>query len=367
MEGYKLSRLDRLHMGGGGVCVYTRNNLKAKVLKDLSSIFERNFHQLWISLQWKKTKSIVVCTTYQPDDCPVSAFEDTLKPTYMQALTLNKPIVILGDLNCDIRKACAESRALNNFSSEMNLQQLIKHPTRITATTKSLLNVILVSCPQSVHGSGVINYSISDHLPIFVELKVKAPKPSPHYITARSYKNYEPSALTADLANQSDQLLSIFSCGNVDTKLNTLNDVVGSTLDLHAPVRTTRIRHRPSPFVSRGIKQLMKTRDLLHRNFFQSRDPSDWSKYKESRDTIKEILRETERNYTFLEVQQSKSNPSSLWKVINRVIPSKNKELQRVYTKDLKTVADEFNVFFTSVGKTAALAASHLAEINNIT
>ena len=308
-----------------------------------------------------------MCTTYRPDDCPLSAFEDTLKPTYMQALTLNKPIVILGDLNCDIRKACAESRALNNFSSEMNLQQLIKHPTRITATTKSLLNVILVSCPQSVHGSGVINYSISDHLPIFVELKVKAPKPSPHYITARSYKNYEPSAFTADLANQSDQLLSIFSCGDVDTKLNILNDVVGSTLDLHAPVRTTMIRHRPCPFVSRGIKQLMKTRDLLHRNFFQSRDPSDWSKYKESRDTIKEILRETERNYTFLEVQQNKSNPSSLWKVINRVIPSKNKKPQRVYTKDLKTVADEFNVFFTSVGKTEALAASHLAEINNIT
>ena len=177
----------------------------------------------------------------------------------------------------------------------------------------------------------------------------------------------EPGAFTADLANQSDQLLSIFSCGDVDTKLNTLNDVVGSTLDLHAPVRTTRIRHRPCPFVSRGIKQLMKTRDLLHRNFFQSRDPSDWSKYKESRDTIKEILRETERNYTFLEVQQNKSNPSSLWKVINRVIPSKNKEPQRVYTKDLKTVADEFNVFFTSVGKTEALAASHLAEINNIT
>ena len=217
----------------------------------------------------------------------------------------------------------------------MNLQQLIKHPTRITATTKSLLDVILVSCPQSVRGSGVINYSISDHLPVFVGLKVKAPKPSPHYITAHSYKNYEPGAFTADLANQSDQLLFIFSCGDVDTKLKSLNDVVGSMLDLHTPVRTTRIRHRPCPFVSRGIKQLMKTRDLLHRNFFQSRDPSDWIKCKESRDTIKEILRETEQNYTFLEVQQNKSNPSSLWKVINRVIPSKNKELQRVYTKDL--------------------------------
>ena len=154
---------------------------------------------------------LAIESTYRPDDCPPSAFEDTLKPTYMQALTLSKPVVILVDLNCDLRKACAKSRALNNFSSEMNLQQLIKHPTRITATTKPLLDVILVSCPQSVRGSGVINYSISDHLPVFVELKVKASKPSPHYITARSYKNYEPGAFTADLTNQSDQLLSIFS------------------------------------------------------------------------------------------------------------------------------------------------------------
>ena len=49
----------------------------------------------------------------------------------------------------------------------------------------------------------------------------------------------------------------------------------------------------------------MKTRDLLRRNFFQSRNPSDWSKYKESRDTIKEIMKETEQNYIFLEVQQN--------------------------------------------------------------
>lgn len=220
----------------------------------------------------------------------------------MQALTLNKPFVILGHLNCDLRKVCMESRVLNNFFSEMNLQQLIKHPTRITGTTKSLLDVILVSCPQSVCGSSVINFSMSDHLPVFVELKVKAPKPSPHYmyITAHSYKNYGPGAFTADLANQSDQLLSIFSCGDVDTKLNTLNDVVESTLDLHAPIRTTTIRHCPCPFVSRGIKQLMRARDLLQRNFFQSCDPLDWNKYKESRNNIKETLRETEWNYTFL-------------------------------------------------------------------
>ena len=45
LDGYKLFRLDRLHKRGG-VCVYVRSELKSKVLKDLSSISDRNFHQL---------------------------------------------------------------------------------------------------------------------------------------------------------------------------------------------------------------------------------------------------------------------------------------------------------------------------------
>ena len=101
MDGYKLIRLGRLHKRGGGVCAYIRKDFKSVVLKDLSYISERNFHQLWISIQCKKTKSIVICVTYRPDDCPLSSFDNVLKPSYIQALTLNKPIVILGDLNCN--------------------------------------------------------------------------------------------------------------------------------------------------------------------------------------------------------------------------------------------------------------------------
>ena len=49
--------------------------------------------------------------------------------TSMQALTLNKPIVILGDLNRDVSKPnCPESKALMNFATEMNHSQLINPP-----------------------------------------------------------------------------------------------------------------------------------------------------------------------------------------------------------------------------------------------
>jgi predicted P-loop ATPase/GTPase len=71
---------------------------------------------------------------------------------------LDKPIVILGDLNCDVLKHnCPESKALINFAKEMNLSQLIKSPTRFTNTTQSLLDVVLVSSNSLVRRSGVLN------------------------------------------------------------------------------------------------------------------------------------------------------------------------------------------------------------------
>ena len=40
IDGYKLTRLDRLGKNEDGVCVYTRSSLKVKRLKDMSEISE---------------------------------------------------------------------------------------------------------------------------------------------------------------------------------------------------------------------------------------------------------------------------------------------------------------------------------------
>ena len=211
LVGYKLHRLDRLHKRGGGVCAYVHKELKSTVIKELSPISDRNFHQLWFMVQYKKSKSIV-CVAYRPEDSPVSCFEDYLKPNYIQALAMDKQIVVLGDLNCDyLKEHCHNYRALKNFALEMNLEQLIKSPTRITDTTQSLIEVSLVLSPLLVRQSGVINISVSDHLPVYVELKLKSPKPIPQYVTLRSFKNFSPSLFTEDLASNCHSLLCLMS------------------------------------------------------------------------------------------------------------------------------------------------------------
>ena len=63
-----------------------------------------------------KYKSIVLCVAFYPDDTPPSFFEDSLKQVYTQALLLNKPIIILGDLNCiDLDSSCRAYAALDDF------------------------------------------------------------------------------------------------------------------------------------------------------------------------------------------------------------------------------------------------------------
>ena len=118
-------------------------------------------------------------------------------------------------------------------------------------------------------------------------------------------------------------------------------------------------------WIDNDIKQRMKTRDKLHRRFLQTRDTKDWVKFKEPHRYVKQALKDAERNQTFLEVQRNKNNPSSLWKIINLAMPSRERERQ-IYTKDYKVVAAEFNRFFSSVRRNAAEAAAKLATSNHI-
>lgn len=58
-------------------------------------------------------------------------------------------------------------------------------------------------------------------------------------------------------------------------------------------------------------------------------------------------------------------DPNSMWKVIRSCIP--RKELSHpVYRRDMKELADEFNIFYTSVGGKAAEESKKIAMANNL-
>ena len=175
-------------------------------------------------------------------------------------------------------------------TKELNLNQLIKSPTRITESSQTIVDVIFVSSLRLVVNSGVIETCISDHFPVYVSLKLKTDKSPPNYITTRSYNKYDPDLFAIDLASNRDRLVSIFRMDNVDEKLTIFNEIFLNTLDKHAPVKTIKVRGKSCPFITSEIKASMIKRDQLHSLFRKTRDHYDWLNFREARNFTKTAL-----------------------------------------------------------------------------
>ena len=84
IPGYHLFRIDR-QKRGGGVCVYVSHSYKTELLLDISNVSTNGFHQLWLNVQVKNMKSVLVCAVYRPPDVSIDCFETDLSPNLVTA------------------------------------------------------------------------------------------------------------------------------------------------------------------------------------------------------------------------------------------------------------------------------------------
>ena len=103
--------------------------------------------------------------------------------------------IILGDMNIDHLKI--DSSALKFFNSYVTepfaLTQIVEKPTRIAATSSTLIDVILLSSnSENVKAHDVVDTpGISDHCLIFMAYSLKKPKFKPRILTRRDYRNFD--------------------------------------------------------------------------------------------------------------------------------------------------------------------------------
>ncbi len=261
---------------------------------------------------------------------------------------------IVGDLNCNMLKDNQDTKVLKDLCSSLNLRQLINAPTKVTSKSSTLIDLIITS---NTIESGVLENHISDHFLIFAVLKLKLPKPQPKVVTARNYKRYDPEKFLQDLAQ-------IPWCSNllmddVNEKVARFDTHFLNTLERHAPFKTMKIRYRQCPFLNDEIKELIKNRDNLHKIGRQTRMQSDWEKFHMCRESVKRKLRGAERKYVQNEIYISNKS-RSMWKVIRDCVPHKE-TTELNHLRNVEELAEEFNVFFTSMGVRAAEAAAELA------
>ena len=84
------------------------------------------------------------------------------------------------------------------------------------------------------------------------------------------------------------------------------------------------------------------------------------------RQEVKREIRIAEKEYVAEQIQRNPNNTNDIWKAIRHCIPNKSTS-QRIFSKDNKTVADEFNQFFVSVGQSTVDKITSLTNECNLT
>ncbi|XP_028514543.1 uncharacterized protein LOC114574952, partial [Exaiptasia diaphana] len=123
---------------------------------------------LTIEISKPNSKSFLVSTWYRPES-PVSVF-DTFENVIAKVDAEYKEIYLLGDTNCNFLPGANDPNAkhLRDILELYGLAQLITKPTRITASSRSLIDHCITNCVDKIKHSGVIHLGISDHSLVFM-------------------------------------------------------------------------------------------------------------------------------------------------------------------------------------------------------
>ena len=150
IPGYEIFRFDRDlglgRRGGGGILVYCKSNRTFVQIPEWS-LCSMDLEWMWCKMLLPSTRPTFICIFYRPPSGSVDCFLDLLEQKIIDIYTLGvADILIMGDANinlADFRNA--NCKKYLNAMNILHLNQIVKDPTRITATSRTLIDHVIVN------------------------------------------------------------------------------------------------------------------------------------------------------------------------------------------------------------------------------
>lgn len=308
LDGFVLFRCDR-DGRAGGVAIYVRSDIRCQRIDYVATSYE----QIWVKSTVRHAKYIFGCV-YKPPSTLNSTFLDEFESQLVECGLAADHLYCAGDININMLDVLqSDCRRLNSLFLSLNLTQLIVEPTRTTGTSVSLLDIILVSTPLLIAGSGVINSEISDH--DLVYCRSEFPRcPSPTFYTYRDFSSFNKDSFLRDL--RVAPFNAIFNM-NLNEKIDFFKTVVVNLFNAHSPVKTVRLTKKKMPWITDNIKLMQRLRDKAKARFRRTKSIVHWNYYKQLRNFTTVAIRNEKRAY--FEYLRRERNSRCLWRELSRL------------------------------------------------
>ena len=213
IDGYNFVHCCRTQKRGGGLGILISTNLRFTECRKITSALVEN-ECVTVELKLRSQTSCIISSMYRPPNVDVQTFQTCYNSLVCEMEKLRPRAIVIGlDHNLDFLKSDSHG-GTNQFiqhNLEANLVPTITRPTRITKSSATLIDNILVS--QSLCGnyeSGILIDDISDHLlSICVIRSIKGIGKDPLQITSRDTRPKNLAALKNHLSNYNwEEILS---------------------------------------------------------------------------------------------------------------------------------------------------------------
>lgn len=167
IPGYQLLRDDRSRIRGGGVALFIKSNLRARIVSSGSGNTAANkCNYLLIELIFPNSK-LLVGVFYQP---PGTFDQDFLSDLIMSLAPHYSDIILTGDFNVnllDMSNNVRNNRFLNVFNP-VNISVVNTEPTYFHSTGSSMLDLFLTNNPNEVTLVNQIDSGLATHHDILI-------------------------------------------------------------------------------------------------------------------------------------------------------------------------------------------------------
>ena len=214
--------------------------------------------------------------------------------------------------------------------------------------------------------------SISDHLPsfsIFPNCKSKH-FPKKYNIFKRNFSNLKEEDFTNLKSDFNfidwDQILH-YDRNDVNLSFDTFFTTFENILDKYCPLRKVRnkdFKNKHKPWITKGILISIKRRDKLFGKYIRAKNKENktflHNCYKELRNKIITLIRESKFNHFKAYFQKNSHNIKNLWAGINQIVNIKSKAKDcPTYMEDENgkplgnpdQIANNFNKYFSNIAE----------------
>lgn len=182
---YTLLRKDRgMSSRGGGLAIYIKNSIAF----NFAHISLPKTECLSVEINSKQSK-ICIILVYNPPSSNTLIADDLER--LFESRKFHEPTIVLGDFNIDWLKKSPLKKNVETLMSLNGLRQLVNEPTRVTTTTKTLIDLVFSNSENFIDQLQILKTDISDHFAVRFNLKYETKQSFGYYKTQRDFKKFD--------------------------------------------------------------------------------------------------------------------------------------------------------------------------------